>query len=88
MKKKAIDLSEFAVAWGAPYVERQCLREFSGGALNSRTAANHDSRGDGIKGRIRMGRKILYPVQEVIAWMEARSTKPETGKVGDEAEQL
>lgn len=82
MKTNNIDLSTFAEAWKAPYVERQQLKEFSGGALNARTMANHDSKGQGIKGRIIMGRKILYPVNEVIAWMEARASLPEKGGVG------
>ncbi|CAK8716895.1 hypothetical protein GKODMF_08500 [Candidatus Electrothrix gigas] len=82
MKTNNIDLSTFAKAWKAPYVERQELKEFSGGALNARTMANHDSKGQGIKGRINMGRKVLYPVNEVIAWMEARASLPKKGKVG------
>lgn len=80
--EKLIDLSDYAKAWKAPYVERQQLKEFSGGALNARTMANHDSKGKGIKGRINMGRKVLYPVNEVIAWMEARASLPEKGGVG------
>jgi hypothetical protein len=46
--------------------------------------ANLDSKGKGIKGRISMGRKILYPVHEVVAWMEARASLPKKGKVGQE----
>lgn len=80
--EKLIDLSAYAEAWKAPYVERQQLKEFSGGALNARTMANHDSKGKGIKGRINMGRKVLYPVNEVIAWMEARASLPEKSRVG------
>jgi hypothetical protein len=82
--EKLIDLSAFAENWTAPYVERQQLKEFSGGALNARTMANLDSKGKGIKGRISMGRKILYPVHEVVAWMEARASLPKKGKVGQE----
>ena len=82
MTEKTIDLSEFATSWGAPYVERSKVAEFSGGALNDRTMANLDSKGQGIKSRIRMGRKILYPVQDLVAWMEGRAGKPVTGKVG------
>ncbi len=80
--EKQVELSAFAENWTAPYVERQQLKEFSGGALNARTMANHDSKGKGIKERINMGRKVLYPVNEVIAWMEARASLPKKGKVG------
>ena len=82
MKNQEIDLSALAEKWPSAVVERQQLKEFSGGALNARTMANHDSRGQGIKGRINMGRKVLYPVNEVIAWMEARASLPKKGKVG------
>ena len=80
--EKLIDLSALAEKWPSAIVERQQLKEFSGGALNARTMANHDSKGQGIKGRINMGRKVLYPVNEVIAWMEARASLPQKGKVG------
>jgi len=80
--EKPIDLSAYAKAWKAPYVERQQLKEFSGGALHPRTMANRDSKGEGIKGRINVGKKVLYPVNEVIAWMEARASLPKKGKVG------
>jgi hypothetical protein len=82
MKNQDIDLSPLAEKWPSAVVERQQLKEFSGGALNARTMANHDSKGQGIKGRIIMGRKVLYPVNEVIAWMEARASLPKKGKVG------
>ena len=84
MAEQTIDLSAFATSWGAPYVERSKVAEFSGGALNDRTMANLDSKGQGIEGRIRMGRNILSPVQELVPWMEARAGKPNTGKVGQE----
>ncbi|MCI5138259.1 MAG: hypothetical protein D3922_07545 [Candidatus Electrothrix sp. AR1] len=86
--EKLIDLSAFAKNWKAPYVERQELKKFSGGALNARTMANHDSKGQGIKGRINIGRKVLYPVNEVIAWMEARASLPKKGRVGQEGRRV
>ncbi len=84
-EQNRIDLSAFAKAWPAPYVERSKLAEFSGGALNARTMANLDSKGQGIQGRISIGRKILYPVQELVAWLEARASQPGKGKVGGKA---
>ena len=75
-----IDFSAYAEAWKAPFVARSKLDEFSGGALNARTMANHDSAGTGPAGRINMGRKVIYPVNEVIAWMESRATLPK--KIG------
>jgi len=61
--------------WPSPYVTREKVGEFSGGILNPRTMANLDSRGEGPKGRIKIyGKKIAYPVDELIAWLEARSS--------------
>lgn len=82
--EKLIDLSALAESWTAPFVERQHLTKFSGGVLNARTMANLDSKGKGIRGRISIGRKVLYPVQEVVAWMEARASLPKKGRVGQE----
>lgn len=67
---------ELADAWKAPIVSRGEVGLFSGGLLNARTLANHDSLGTGPKGRLRIGRKVAYPVAELIAWM--RATHPVT----------
>jgi hypothetical protein len=85
--EKAIDLSAFAENWTAPYVERQHLIEFSGGLLDPGTMANHDSAGTGPAGRVKVGRKVIYPVQELIAWLEARASLPKKGKVGQGGEE-
>ena len=45
----------------------------TGGIVNVRYLANLDSIGKGIKGRVKVGRKIAYPVKELIAWLESRS---------------
>ena len=66
------DLSAMADAWPSPFVARDRLEIFSGGILTSRTMANLDSRGEGVPGRIRIGRKVVYPVKSLIEWLEAR----------------
>jgi hypothetical protein len=69
---KTIDLTRLK-QWPSPYVSRDKVGEFSGGILHPRTMANLDSLGQGPKGRIRMnGKKITYPVDELINWLEAR----------------
>jgi hypothetical protein len=73
---KTIDLSAYAKAWHAPYVERQELSEFSGGLIKPKTMANLDSQHKGPNGRIKVGNKVIYPVNELIAWMEARASQP------------
>lgn len=71
------DFQEFARKWPAPVVARSELPKFSGGVLNSRTEANRDSLGIGIPGRFRVGRKICYPVESVIAYMRERAEAAE-----------
>lgn len=67
------DLSSLKESWPAPYVERQHVGLFSGGILHPRTMANLDAKGQGPKGRIRVGQKVAYPTLELITWMESRS---------------
>jgi len=73
MKTGKIDLSEMAKEWGGPLVARSRVADFSGGLLNPRTLANHDSKGTGPRGKIRCGRLIAYRVEELVRWMEERA---------------
>lgn len=67
------DLSSLADRWPSALVARSEVGRFTGGIINARYIANLDSRGEGPPGRIRTGRKISYPVGDLIAWLEARS---------------
>ena len=71
-----IDLSSLAWRWPSSIVARGEIEKFSGGIINRQTLANLDSAGKGPSGRIRIGRKIAYPVAEVIKWMESRAEAP------------
>lgn len=64
----SFDLTTLADSWPAPLVSRnqQQLDKFSGGILNARTLANADCLGTGPKGRVRVGRKVAYPVDSLI----------------------
>ncbi|MBM4338807.1 MAG: hypothetical protein FJ110_04625 [Deltaproteobacteria bacterium] len=66
------DFSILAKTWPSPFVARTEVRNFSGGLIDSKTLANMDSQGAGPEGRFRIGRKIGYPVQSVIKWLEGR----------------
>jgi len=74
------DLCRLADSWPAPLVARdqKQLDRFSGGLLNASTLAAEDSRGTGPKERVRLGRKVAYPVESLIEWMQSRFevTKP------------
>ena len=59
--------------WPSPFVARQEVEHFTGGIVNPKYIANLDSQGLGPKGRIRVGRKIAYPVSEFIQWLESRA---------------
>lgn len=66
---------QFNKKWNAPCVARddKSLVAFGGGSLPSaRTMANLDSQGLGPKGRFRVGKKVAYPVESLVSWMEER----------------
>ena len=66
------DLQFLKKHWASGIVARTMVSEFSGGILTEKYLANLDSIGEGPK-RGRIGRKIFYKVDDLIAWMEARS---------------
>ena len=65
---------EMAEKWKSSIVARTEIKTFTGGALKEKYLANLDSAGLGCQGRFRLGRKVVYPVAELVAWLEARST--------------
>ncbi len=56
------------------YILRTKLSEKTGGLLHGRTMANLDSLGEGIPGKISIGRKVAYPVQSVVEYLQSRVT--------------
>lgn len=73
MENQKPDLSSLIESWPAPYVERQHVSTFSGGILHPRSMANFDAKRKGPRGRIRIGKKIAYPVKELVEWMQSRA---------------
>jgi hypothetical protein len=71
---KSFDFSLLAESWPSPIVSRDQVGKFTGGALNPRTLANFDSTGEGPKDRFKVGRKVCYPVDSLIEWLESRSS--------------
>jgi hypothetical protein len=43
-----------------------------GGIVSSKTLANADSRGIGPEGRFRVGSKVCYQTDKLLAWLEKR----------------
>lgn len=73
--------SKMAASWGSPVIARTEVGRFSGGLLSPKSLANYDCQGIGPEGRFRIGRKICYPVPELIIWLRAR-TRPVDPKGG------
>lgn len=69
-----MNFSELAKKWPSAIVARSQVNIFSGGLLNEKTLANLDCLGQGPP-RGNMGRKVFYPVEGLITWMEKRTTK-------------
>lgn len=72
MRDNTFDLSSLKTRWPSSIVARNRISDFSGGLISPGTLANEDSRGTGPKGRFVVGRKVAYPVQSVIEWLQAR----------------
>jgi hypothetical protein len=70
---KKLSLQELAKKWPSSIVARTEIKKFTGGIITERYCANLDSQGIGIKDRIRIGRKIAYPVDAVIEFLENRA---------------
>ena len=69
-----------AAKWPSSFVSRDRVHEFTGGIISQRYLANLDSRGLGPENRVRVGRKVAYPVDDLIAWLESRVRKIDEDK--------
>jgi hypothetical protein len=66
---------EMADKWPSSIVARTDVKAFSGGVLHPRTMANLDSAGNGCPGRFKIGKKTVYPVDELIKWLIEKAEK-------------
>lgn len=71
-EENEVDLSSLAANWPSSYVARGLIREFTGGGLSPKRLANLDSLGEGPDGAVRCGRKVMYPVKNLVRWLEKR----------------
>ena len=69
--KTVLILAELAKKWPSAIVAREKIGEFSGGILSSRSMANLDSLGLGPE-RIKIGRKVAYPIDSLVVWISKR----------------
>lgn len=68
-----------------PIIPRIRVGELTGGAIAPQTLANLDSQGRGPAGAFLLGRKLCYPREEFLSWLEARIGGRVKGKVGEAA---
>lgn len=59
--------------WPSAFVAREKVSEFTGGIISPGYVANLDCHGEGPEGRVRIGRKVAYPVKLFIQWLERRA---------------
>ena len=71
MEKRDV-FDEMEAKWDWPVVARTAMNRFSGDMISSKYMANLDSMGLGPK-RITCGRKVGYPVRDLVKWMRERS---------------
>ena len=74
MKQKFIkpNLLTMKEKWPSTIVARQEVRNFTGGAMSEKYLANLDSQMKGPGERFKIGRKVVYPVDSMLRWLEAR----------------
>ncbi len=61
--------SEMAARWPSSVVARAEVKQFTGGGISPKTLANADSKGSGPGGRFFIGRRICYPVLNLVEWL-------------------
>lgn len=59
-------------------VQRKEVGRLTGGLVNPRSLANLDCLGQGPKGRFIVARKVCYPREAFLAWLQARVKFPPT----------
>jgi hypothetical protein len=70
--KKLMDTNifkEMAARWPSPVIARAEVDKFTGGGIKPKTLANADSKGIGPKGRFLVGRRVCYPVSNLLEWL-------------------
>jgi len=57
-----------------PMIARSEVDRLLGGAISSKTLANHAAMGTGPES-FRVGRKIVYDTRKLLSWLERRSRR-------------
>ena len=67
-----LNLSSMKEKWPSTIVAREEVRNFTGGIISGKYIANLDCQMKGPDERLRIGRKVAYPVDSLLRWLEAR----------------
>jgi len=65
---------EMVDRWPSAVVARTEVENFTGGLISGKYISNLDSVGEGPV-RVKMGRKVGYPVKELVQWLRSRSSE-------------
>jgi len=63
---------KMAERWPSTIVSRDQVDKFTGGIIKPSYLANLDSKGEGPARIVRCGRKVGYPVEDLVAWLDDR----------------
>lgn len=79
MEEKALEAASAVIRSAAAkyeggFVTREVVKEMTCGVMKPAYLAILDSRGQGIPGAFKIGRKQCYPVAEVVTWLISRIT--------------
>lgn len=78
--------SRQAAKWKSTWVARKAISDFTGGLISSGHMANMDALHQGPRGAIRVGRDVAYPIDDLIFWLDSKTTPvagvPDEGQVG------
>lgn len=64
---------ELSRKWPSTFVARERIYDFTGGLITPGRIANLDSQGEGPANRFRVGRKVVYPVADLVEWLTQRA---------------
>lgn len=67
-------IREVAAQYEGKLMTRRMVEQMSGGAYTAKSLVNLDSRGLGIEGGFLVGKKICYPLGNVVDWLISKST--------------
>lgn len=74
MKPRKLTTDEQALIdnWAAhlpPNISRRAVNYFLGGAVSPNVLCNHDAKGTGPEGAFHLGRNVMYPTRNLLAWL-------------------